>query len=50
MLTRGSFEPGYHTVRWDGLSDTGRRVPAGIYFLSVQNEGQSRRLKVVVAR
>ena len=37
--------------RWDGRTDSGRRVPIGIYILYVEAEGvESRKLTVVVAR
>ena len=31
-LSRGSLEPGVHEVTWDGRTDRGRSVAAGLYF------------------
>ena len=31
-LAAGRFEPGEHSVTWDGRSDAGTRVPSGVYF------------------
>jgi len=38
-LTRAqSLEPGVYTVEWDGRSDRGLRVPAGVYFYRLKTE------------
>ena len=31
-LANGSFEAGYHTIRWDAANQTGAKVSSGIYF------------------
>ncbi|MBZ0266639.1 T9SS type A sorting domain-containing protein [bacterium] len=48
-LWDGHRTAGTHTVRWDGLSTAGRRVPAGVYFLRVNTAegGTSRKLTVI---
>ena len=33
LLARERVLQGWHSVVWDGTSDTGRRVPSGIYLL-----------------
>jgi hypothetical protein len=38
-LARGSFEPGRHTIEWDGTSDSGRRVEPGLYFVRASGDG-----------
>ena len=48
-LANGTFAPGFHTTTWDGRDSNGRLAPAGIYFLNLQVEGQTRQMKVVVA-
>ena len=48
-LASGVFAPGFHTTTWDGRDGEGRLAPAGIYFLNLQVEGQTRQMKVVVA-
>jgi hypothetical protein len=35
-LVIGQRPAGHHTVRWDGLDDTGRQVPGGVYFYSLR--------------
>jgi len=35
-LADREYEPGYHTIRWDGRSDDGRRVASGIYIYLIQ--------------
>jgi hypothetical protein len=37
-------------VRWDGVSQSGRSLPAGIYVLEIKAGGSSRRSAVVLAR
>lgn len=34
--------PGHHSVKWDGCSSTGARLPSGTYFCRVVSNGQSR--------
>ena len=31
-LLSGPFDPGFHTIIWNGRDDTGRAVGAGLYF------------------
>jgi len=35
-LVADHLSPGLHTVQWDGRDETGRIVPAGIYFYRLQ--------------
>jgi flagellar hook assembly protein FlgD len=49
-LVAGEYTPGFHTTTWDGLDAGGRTVSSGIYFLQLRTEGQSRQIKIVVAR
>jgi hypothetical protein len=48
-LWRGTAEPGEHRVSWNGLSDQGRRVASGVYFLRMQADGflQVRQVAIV---
>jgi flagellar hook assembly protein FlgD len=39
-LWNGPMEAGVRTVRWDGRSDRGGRVPGGIYFIRLESENQ----------
>ena len=40
LLRGGTEEAGRHQVRWDGLGDTGSRVPSGAYFCRVLSPGE----------
>lgn len=38
VLNLGTYsEPGEHRVRWNGHDRSGRRVPAGVYFVNLRN-------------
>jgi hypothetical protein len=43
-----SFSAGPATLEWNGRDDHGRAVSAGVYFLSVESEGQRWIKKAVV--
>jgi glucose/arabinose dehydrogenase len=45
-LASGSFDPGAHVFTWDGRSDDGRAVSAGVYFLRVEGATQTASQKV----
>ena len=35
-LTDREFSAGTHQVQWDGLDESGREAPAGVYFYQIQ--------------
>jgi hypothetical protein len=41
---------GRHTIVWDGLAESGERVPSGVYFVEGTVGGESHRATVVVLR
>lgn len=45
-LVTGERPAGPHTVHWDGLNDSGRKVSSGVYFYSLRAPGveESRRM------
>jgi hypothetical protein len=49
-LVRGKQEAGLHTLRWDGRSNAGNPVPAGIYFYRLQADQKSPSGKLVLTR
>lgn len=50
-LAAGSFEPGEHTLEWNGRDAGGHPVQAGVYFLRVRLDGREiARRRVVVVR
>ena len=40
-LAHGPLDPGSHSVAWNGLDESGRRVPAGIYLVRLRSEAGS---------
>jgi hypothetical protein len=49
-LASGRFEPGRHTLGWDGTDATGRSAGPGIYFVRVISPGWKSTLRVVLLR
>jgi hypothetical protein len=49
-LASGDFAAGEHSVTWDGRDGEGRNLPAGIYIVRLEAEGESDALKLVLAR
>lgn len=47
VLVDTEEEPGLYRVEWDGLSETGSRLPAGIYFANI-SAGRKRQTKTLV--
>jgi hypothetical protein len=45
-----AVESGSYVYRWDGLSDGGARMPAGVYQVVVEGLGQRRRTTLVLTR
>ena len=39
-LARGMAAAGYHSVEWNGRDESGRTVPAGVYFARLQTGGR----------
>ena len=39
-LQRGSLAAGLHQFEWNGRDDSGRRVPAGVYFVTLDGPGE----------
>jgi len=46
-LAAGAFEPGRHSLTWDGLDDSGHRARAGVYYLQLDTPGARRTRRVV---
>lgn len=50
VLSDGALAPGHHSVRWDGRDQSGRALPAGIYFYRLQAGGEALTRKLLLAR
>jgi flagellar hook assembly protein FlgD len=46
-LVNEAFDPGVHTVRWNGEDNRGRVVAPGLYFVRMQASGFSGVTKVI---
>jgi len=49
-LVEGHRQAGQHMVRWDGCNLTGGMAASGLYFCSLETQGQSQRMKMVLLR
>jgi hypothetical protein len=49
-LVSGGMPAGYHTARWDGRDQTGKRVSAGVYLYRLTSPGYSRTNKLTILR
>ena len=49
-LTDAMFQPGDHTAAWDGIDDTGRPCPAGLYFYRITTDRMAVTRRVVLVR
>jgi len=39
VLLDDIMDAGYHTIQWNGINNTGRKVPSGVYFIHLAAEG-----------
>ncbi len=49
-LADGTFEPGTHSISWDGTNEGGRDVGSGVYFCRMKAAGFSKTRKLVLIR
>ncbi len=49
-LHTGDFEPGYHSVTWDGTNRTGHAVASGIYLSELDVNGVKQTSKMVLVK
>ncbi len=51
VLANGRYEAGTYTVEWNGRSETGAVLPAGVYFYTIKVNGRTAATrKLVIAR
>ena len=39
VLPEADQPAGRHEIRWDGMNDRGRTLPAGVYLITIENKG-----------
>jgi flagellar hook assembly protein FlgD len=49
-ITKGHMEAGEHAIAWNGTDEDGKRVGAGVYFLSVEGPDLDLKRRVVLVR
>lgn len=49
-LYSGALAAGTHEIPWNGLDDSGRAVPSGVYFARVTAAGQARGQRLVLVK
>jgi hypothetical protein len=49
-LVDGHREAGQHAVRWDGRTEKGQQAGSGLYFCSLEAQGHSQVMKMVLLR
>ncbi len=49
-LVAGTQASGHHEIAWDGTSDEGHRVGAGVYFIMLERAGDVSTAKTIVLR
>ncbi|UCG31282.1 MAG: succinylglutamate desuccinylase/aspartoacylase family protein [candidate division WOR-3 bacterium] len=49
-LVNGLTEPGHYTVTWNGQDNTGRELPAGVYFARLSTGFHEQYEKIVILR
>jgi flagellar hook assembly protein FlgD len=49
-LFQKTFDPGRHSVVWDGMDDGGHRLPSGVYHCRVVSGTASRSVTLVQVR
>jgi hypothetical protein len=47
-LLADNIEKGEHRILWDKTDNSLRKIPCGIYFITIDNEGKPERVKVVI--
>ena len=47
-LNFNKVEKGEHQIIWDKTDNYLRKIPCGIYFIAIDNEGKPERVKVVI--
>lgn len=46
LLTKEQ-SPGYYSLQWDGKIQTGKRIPSGIYFLTLSADNRFTIRKII---
>jgi hypothetical protein len=50
LVSDAAWTPGAHTIEWDGRSESGQSLRAGVYFLQVRAGGTTLQQRVAVVK
>jgi hypothetical protein len=49
-LYEGTSTPGLNTITWDGTDESGKKLPSGVYLITIDAPGFKKSKKVVIVR
>jgi flagellar hook assembly protein FlgD len=49
-FTNQEHTPGYYSIEWNGTDNTGRKLPAGIYFIRFEAERYKDTRKIILLK
>ena len=50
LLEGDSFQPGNHSITWNGRDKTGRSMPSGVYFYALEAGAHQARHKMLLLK
>ncbi|HFE63981.1 MAG TPA: hypothetical protein ENK14_06130, partial [Caldithrix sp.] len=49
-LFRGKIEPGSYEITWDGTSNSGVKLPSGVYYAKLSADYFSQSIKMIILK
>jgi flagellar hook assembly protein FlgD len=50
QIQSGNMRPGFHSIQWNGLDQSGIQVASGVYFYQLNVAGQSKTGKMMLLK